>query len=107
MAHEALLAALDQRRESARRMGGEAKLAKRRERGQLNAEERLAALVDQGSFLAVGLLGASAVFEEDVPRPPRDSKITGFGRNDGRDTAVVVNDFTTRGASPSHPNPKQ
>src|SRR3546814_3141524 len=32
MAHEALLAALDQRRESARRMGGEAKLAKRRER---------------------------------------------------------------------------
>src|SRR3546814_13942418 len=51
MAHEALLAALDQRRESARRMGGEAKLAKRRERGQLNAEERLAALVDQGSFL--------------------------------------------------------
>src|SRR3546814_372093 len=41
MAHEALLAALDQRRESARRMGGEAKPAKRRERGQLNAEERL------------------------------------------------------------------
>src|SRR3546814_3308890 len=76
MAHEALLAALDQRRESARRMGGEAKLAKRRERGQLNAEERLAALVDQGSFLEVGLLGASAVFEEDVPRTPRSEEHT-------------------------------
>lgn len=107
MAHEALLAALDQRRESARRMGGEAKLAKRRERGQLNAEERLAALVDDGSFLEVGLLGASGVFEEDAPRTPRDSKITGFGRIDGRDVGVVVNDFTTKGASTSATNSKK
>ena len=107
MAHEALLAALDQRRENARRMGGETKLAKRRERGQLNAEERLAALVDEGSFLEVGLLGASGVFEEDAPHTPRDSKITGFGRIDGRDVGVVVNDFTTKGASTSATNSKK
>src|SRR3546814_11722336 len=105
MAHEALLAALDQRRESARRMGGEAKLAKRRERGQLNAEERLAALVDQGSFLEVGLPGASAVFEEDVPRTPRDSKLTGSGRLDGRDRRLVLNELTTTGHCTKTQNP--
>src|SRR3546814_16287839 len=60
MAHEALLAALDQRRESARRMGGEAKLAKRRERGQLNAGERLAARVAQGRYMEGGVHGAWA-----------------------------------------------
>src|SRR3546814_707071 len=57
--------------------------------------------------MEVGLLGASAVFEEDVPRTPRDSKITGFGRIDGRDIGVVVNDFTTKGASTSATNSKK
>ena len=67
MAHEQLLAELARRRAKARAMGGEEKLAARRKRGQLNAEERLAALVDPGSFVEVGLLGASAVFDADVP----------------------------------------
>src|SRR3546814_15842035 len=48
LANEALLAALNKRRSSARRLGGEAKLAKRRQRGQINAEERLAALAETG-----------------------------------------------------------
>src|SRR3546814_16411497 len=65
MAHEALLAALDQRRESARRTGGEPKLATRPARGQLNAEERRAAMVAKGRFLAGGLAGASAACAED------------------------------------------
>lgn len=107
MAHEALLAELDRRRKEASRMGGEAKLEKRRERGQLNAEERLAALVDEDSFLEVGLLGASGVFDEDAPNTPRDGKITGFGRVEGRDVGVVVNDFTTKGASTSATNSKK
>ncbi|ESR25647.1 acyl-CoA carboxylase subunit beta [Lutibaculum baratangense] len=106
MAHEALLAELDRRREDARRMGGGSKLDKRRERGQLNAEERLSALVDEGSFLEVGLLGAS-VFDDDAPNTPRDGKITGFGKVDGRDVGVVVNDFTTKGASTSATNSKK
>jgi len=106
MAHETTLAELDRRREAARAMGGEAKLAKRRERGQLNAGERLDALVDKDSFLEVGLLGQS-VFEADAAATPRDGKITGFGRIDGRDVGVVVNDFTTKGASTSATNSKK
>jgi methylmalonyl-CoA decarboxylase subunit alpha len=107
MAHETMLAELDRRREAAQSMGGEEKLAKRRERGQLSAEDRLNALVDKGSFMEVGLLGASGVFERDIPSTPRDGKITGFGKIDGRDVGVVVNDFTTKGASTSATNSKK
>jgi len=107
MAHEALLAELDRRRALASGMGGPAKLAKREERGQLNAQERLDLLVDPGSFVETGLLGASGVFKEDEARTPRDGKLAGFARIDGRDVAVVVNDFTVAGASTSATNSKK
>lgn len=107
MAHDEMLATLDERRLSARRMGGPDKLAKRAARGQLNAEERLAALVDADSFFEVGLLGSSSVFDADVEGTPRDGKITGFARVEGRDVGVVVNDFTTKGASTSATNSKK
>src|SRR5688500_10554578 len=83
MAHEGMLAELDRRRSVAGRMGGEDKLAKRRSRGQLSAEDRLKVLVDEGTFFEVGLLGASSVFEKDAPSTPRDGKLTGFARIDG------------------------
>jgi len=107
MAHDALLAELERRREHARQMGGPEKLAKRRNRGQLNAQERLDALVDPSSFIEVGLLGASGVFKEDEHKTPRDGKIVGFAKIEGRDIAVVVNDFTVGGASTSATNSKK
>lgn len=107
MAHEALMAELDRRRDRAQAMGGEAKLAKRRERGQLNAQERLDALVDKDTFFEMGLLGASSVYETDIASTPRDGKLTGFARIDGRDVGVVVNEFTTKGASTSATNSKK
>jgi acetyl-CoA carboxylase carboxyltransferase component len=107
MAHDALLAELDRRRALASRMGGPGKLDKRKDRGQLNAQERLDALVDPGSFVETGLLGASGVFKDDEARTPRDGKLVGFARIDGRDVAVVVNDFTVAGASTSATNSKK
>lgn len=107
MAHEALMDALDRRRQKAAAMGGEKKLARRREKGQLNAQERLEALVDKDTFFEVGLLGASGVFEADADVTPRDGKITGFAKIDGRDVGVVFNDFTTKGASTSATNSKK
>ncbi|MEP7206745.1 MAG: carboxyl transferase domain-containing protein [Casimicrobiaceae bacterium] len=107
MAHETLLAELDRRRTRARSMGGAEKLAKRKSRGQLNAQERLEALVDPDSFIEIGLLGASGVFKEDEAKTPRDGKIVGFARIDARDVAVVVNDFTVGGASTSATNSKK
>jgi acetyl-CoA carboxylase carboxyltransferase component len=107
MSHEKRLAELDARRAAARRMGGEEKLAKRRERGGLNAWERLQYLVDEGSFVELGLLGTSSMFQADRDKTPRDGKIVGFGKIDGRDIALCVNDFTVKGASTSATNSKK
>ena len=106
MAHEKLIAELDRRRAAAARMGGPEKLASRKKRGQLNAQERVEALVDPDSWIELGLLGAS-VFDADVEATPRDGKITGFGRIDGRDVGVVVNEFTTKGSSTSATNSRK
>jgi acetyl-CoA carboxylase carboxyltransferase component len=107
MAHEQQMAELDRRRSEAGRMGGAEKLAKRAERGDLNAEERLNALVDKGSFIELGLLGTSSFSDQDAEKTPRDGKIVGFGKIDSRDVGVVVNDFTTKGASTGATNSKK
>lgn len=106
MKHEALLRELDERRAAAASMGGPEKLERRKKANVLNAQERLDALVDPDSFIELGLLGAS-VFDEDKDVTPRDGKIVGFGKIDGRDAGVVVNDFTVKGASTSTTNSKK
>lgn len=106
MAHEKMLAELDRRRAAASQMGGEDKIAKRAARGQLNARQRLDALVDANSFIEVGLLGASSI-EAEAEATPRDGKLTGFAQIEGRDVGVVVNDFTTKGASTSTTNSRK
>jgi len=106
MKHNELMKSLDEKRTAAARMGGPQKLEKRKQAGDLNAEERLEKLVDPGSFIELGLLGAS-IIDDDKDVTPRDGKIVGFGRIDGRDVGVVVNDFTTKGASTSGTNSKK
>jgi acetyl-CoA carboxylase carboxyltransferase component len=107
MAFEALLAEYEARRAKALAMGGPEKLEKRRKAGQLNARERLALLVDPGSFMESGLFGTSGVYPEQAEETPTDGKIAGYGRINGRDVAVVVNDFTVKGASTSATNSKK
>ena len=102
--HQERLDELERRREAALAMGGPEKLTRRRAAGLLNARERLDYLLDDGSFLESGLLGESATRAEDRGRTPADGKIAGFGRIDGRDVGIVVNDFTVMGASSSATN---
>ena len=97
---------LQRRRMKASAMGGEARLAKRREQNILNARERLDLLLDKGSFFESGLLAASyRPLMRD--KTPADGKIAGFGSIDGRPVAVVSNDFTVLGASSSVVNGKK
>ncbi|MDM0019130.1 acyl-CoA carboxylase subunit beta [Variovorax saccharolyticus] len=100
---EAQRAELDDRVREALAMGGEAKLAKRRAGGHLNARERVERLLDAGSFNESGMLAVSAV-PADRARSPADAKISGTGRIDGRRVAVVSNDMTVMGASSSAVN---
>jgi acetyl-CoA carboxylase carboxyltransferase component len=89
----------DARRAKALGMGGADKLAKRKAPGVLNARERVDALVDSGTFVESGLFGVSGTRPEDKDKSAADGKVAGFGKVDGRECAVVANDFTVMGAS--------
>lgn len=97
---------LEQRRAEALKMGGEEKLAARRKEGTLNARERIEQLIDPGSFWESGQLAAS-IRPEMRDRTPADGKISGFGRVNGRELALVSNDFTVLGASSSTVNARK
>ena len=88
----------EERRRKAMAMGGPEKLARRAEAGVLNARQRVDYLCDSGSFLESGLF-ATSMTPADRDKSPCDGKIAGFGRINGRDAAIVANDFTVMGAS--------
>lgn len=90
----------ERRRAAALAMGGSSKLEARRAKGELNARERIALLLDPGTFRESGLFTTSAV-EADRDKTPADGKITGSGEVDGRRAAVVAYDFTVKGSSSS------
>jgi acetyl-CoA carboxylase carboxyltransferase component len=90
----------ERRRAEARGMGGPERLAERREQGRLNARERVARLLDEGSFLEIGTFNRSDVPEAE-DRTPADSKVAGLGMVEGRPVAVCSNDFTVMAATSS------
>ena len=106
MAFKDLLDNHEQRKKTALAMGGEAKLAKRKEQGNLNARERLDVLLDADSFCESGLF-AKSIRPEMRHKTPADGKIAGYGRIGSREVAVVSNDFTVVGASSSAINGKK
>src|SRR5687768_17222422 len=87
-------------------MGGAEKLAKRQAQGLLNARERIDYLVDRGSFIESGRYARSNR-PEVKHKTPADGKVAGFGRIDGREVALVSNDFTVLGASSAVINMKK
>lgn len=97
---------LDEKEAEALAMGGPEKLAQRKAQGHLNARERIEYLVDPGSFIESGL-HARAIREEVRHKTPADGKVAGYARIDGREVALVSNDFTVLGASSSVVNMKK
>ena len=95
---ERLEADYARRQAAALAMGGPAKLAKRAAPGILDARARIDRLFDPGTFLETGLFSTSAN-PADREKSPSDGKIAGFGKIEGREAAVVSNDFTVMGAS--------
>lgn len=106
MAFEQTLQELAARRAKALAMGGAEKLAKRKAEGHLNARERIDYLIDADSFSESGMFAASHR-PEVRERTPADGKVAGFARIDGREVALVSNDFTVLGASSSVINMKK
>ncbi|GAA5232988.1 methylmalonyl-CoA carboxyltransferase [Verticiella sediminum] len=103
MNHDKHIAEHEARTRAALAMGGPRKLEERRAQGILNARERIDRLVDAGTFLETGRY-ATSIRPEVREVTPADGKIAGYGRIDGREVAVVSNDFTVMGASSSTVN---
>ena len=106
MAFEDKIKELAERREKAEIMGGPEKLEKRKDAGILNAAERVEYLYDKGTFRESGLFGTSYL-PEMKDQTPRDGKICGFGKIDGRKAGIVAYYFTVKGSSSSYTNNKK
>ncbi|MFP6655003.1 MAG: carboxyl transferase domain-containing protein, partial [Myxococcota bacterium] len=93
-----LLATLEARQQDARAMGESVKLERRRAEGALNARERIAAVLDPGTFRELGTL-AGGVTEAGERPTPADAFPAGFGEIHGRSVLVGAEDFTVMGGS--------
>ena len=89
------------RRAEAERLGGDEAVAKHHDRGRLTIRERIASLVDPGSFQEVGKLTGSSHYDKDgrlvsvSPAP----YVMGIAQIDGRPIALGGEDFTVRGGT--------
>ena len=72
-------------------MGGDARLAKHRAAGKLDARARVETLLDSGTFREIGTLTGGDV--------PADALVCGSGLVDGRPVLVGAEDFTTLAGS--------
>jgi acetyl-CoA carboxylase carboxyltransferase component len=87
------VAELERRLALAMAMGGEQRVAAHHARGRLTARERVALLVDAGSFVELGRLAVSDR-PEVGERAPADAYVIGVGTIDGRKVGVLANDAT-------------
>ena len=95
------LAELQQRKEQAAQGGGAERIEAQHKRGKLTARERIAILLDEGTFEEIDALvqHQSTEFGLDKQRYPGDSVVTGWGKIDGRPVYVFAQDFTVFGGS--------
>jgi acetyl-CoA carboxylase carboxyltransferase component len=81
--------------------GGRKRIEQQHARGKLTARERLALLLDEGSFQEFGALATHNVSEFGLgeQRYLGDGLVAGFGKVSGRRVAVFAQDFTVLGGS--------
>lgn len=72
-------------------MGGQARLARHRAAGKLDARARVEALLDAGTFQEIGTLVGGEIAADGI--------VTGAGAIDGRPVMVGAEDFTTMGGT--------
>ena len=81
--------------------GGERRVAQQHEKGKLTARERLALLVDPGSFQELDSFATHRATEFGLAdqKVLGDAVVTGYGRVSGRQVFVFAQDFTVMGGS--------
>jgi len=96
-----VIEALEARREKARLGGGQDRITRQHQKGKLTARERIALLLDEGSFEETDMFveHRSHDFGMQTQRIPGDGVVTGQGTVNGRLIYVFSKDFTVFGGS--------
>jgi acetyl-CoA carboxylase carboxyltransferase component len=89
---------LNKRKEEALHAGPERAVQRQHDNGKMLARERLAVLLDEGSFHELDMLARSRA-EGASDRPYTDGVVTGWGTIDGRKVFVFSQDFTVFGGA--------
>src|SRR5216110_2266874 len=92
---------LHERRAKAMLGGGEERIARQHADDKLTARERLALLIDEGTFTELGIHGRPHFSQRAMEgrEAPADGVITGYGKVDGRLVTVCAYDFTVMAGS--------
>jgi len=101
MSWKSALEELARRREMALAMGGPDKVKRQKDRGKLNARERLALLLDKDSFREIGMLAGKGKYDKDGQLIQSSPSNFIFGRGDiySRPVVATADDFTVRGGA--------
>ena len=96
-----ILDQLDSRRHAARQGGGEKRIAAQHGKGKLTARERIALLLDEGSFEEFDMFVEHRATEFGMAdqKVPGDGVVTGWGTINGKIVYVFSKDFTVFGGS--------
>jgi len=92
---------LRERREAARKGGGEERIERQHEKGKLTARERVDYFLDDGTFHEFDQFRThrSHNFGMESRQIPGDGVVTGYGEVNGRTVFVFAHDFTVFGGS--------
>jgi propionyl-CoA carboxylase beta chain len=95
------IAEIRRRQALAADMGGAERVARQKARGKLTVRERIAALLDEGSFREWGSLAGEGRYDAEgrLAGFRASSCLVGRGTIDGRTVVVSADDFTVRGGS--------
>ncbi|MFG2753466.1 acyl-CoA carboxylase subunit beta [Streptomyces xanthophaeus] len=95
------IADLQRRIDEATHAGSARAVEKQHAKGKLTARERVALLLDEGSFVELDEFARhrSTNFGLEKTRPYGDGVVTGYGTVDGRPVAVFSQDFTVFGGA--------
>ncbi len=98
---EEKISQLIEKRAECRLGGGEKAIEKQHQRGKYTARERIAMLLDEGSFeeLDMFVTHRCTNFGQDKKHILGDGVVTGFGTIEGRLVYVFAQDFTVFGGS--------
>lgn len=100
MSWERELEELARRRERAAEMGGAERVARQHEGGKLTVRERIALLLDSGSFAEIGTLTGRGRYQDgEIVEFSPANFVFGMGTIASRRVIVAGDDFTVRGGS--------